>query len=234
MLKLGNVNSFYGQIHVLWDIDIVVKEGTITGLIGPNGTGKSTLLKTILGVVQPASGQIEFRGIRIDRMSTTEIVRRGIVYVPEGRRVFPEMTVRENLDLGAMSERAKSDKEKNLRQIYALFPILNERKNQLAGTFSGGELQLLALARGLMGSPDLLMIDEPSLGLSPIAISNVFKMIREISRLGKTVLIVEQNVPRLLQLASYTYLLESGRVAKSGRSSDLEKDDYIAKSYLGI
>ncbi len=234
MLSLRKVNSYYGQLHVLWDIDIEVKEKAITGLIGPNGTGKSTLLKTILGVVQAFSGEIEFRNTRIERMMTKEIVRSGIVYVPEGRRVFPEMTVEENLDLGAMSRRAREEREKNLKQVYELFPILKERKHQLGGTFSGGELQLLAVARGLMGSPDLLMIDEPSLGLSPIAINTVFKTIREINELGKTILIVEQNVPRLLKLASYTYVLENGRVATSGKSGDLETDNYIVKSYLGV
>jgi branched-chain amino acid transport system ATP-binding protein len=234
MLKLSKVNSFYGQIHVLWDIDVEVKERTITGIIGPNGTGKSTLLKTILGVVQPSSGQIDFRGSRIDQLQTKEIIRMGIVYVPEGRRVFAEMTVAENLDLGAMSSKAKEEKEKNLKEVFKLFPILQERKRQLAGTFSGGELQLLALARGLMGSPDLLMVDEPSLGLSPIAINTVFKTIREISELGKTILIVEQNVPRLLKLATYTYVLENGRVVSSGASKELEANDKVVKSYLGI
>lgn len=234
MLKLNKVNSYYGQIHVLWDVEIEVKDKTITGLIGPNGAGKSTLLKTILGLVPPVSGTIELNGKRIDKKPTKEIVRDGIVYVPEGRRIFPEMTVYENLELGSLTQRARAEKENNLKEVYELFPILKERKNQLAGTFSGGELQLLAVARGLMGSPELLMIDEPSLGLSPIAVKAVFKAIEAISELGKTVLIVEQNVPRLLSLASFAYLIENGRIVSSGQSRELQKDQYISKSYLGL
>jgi branched-chain amino acid transport system ATP-binding protein len=234
MLKLEGVNSFYGQLHVLWDISIEVKDKTITGLIGPNGAGKSTLLKTILGAVVPRAGAIQFDGSRIDRKQIKSIVESGVIYVPEGRRVFPEMTVSENLGLGVMSRRAKNDKEKNLKEVYELFPVLKERKGQLAGTLSGGELQLLAIGRGLMGSPKLLMVDEPSLGLSPVAINRVFSTISQINARGTTVLIVEQNVPRLLNLASYTYVLENGRVVKSGESKDLGSDPYISKSYLGL
>jgi branched-chain amino acid transport system ATP-binding protein len=234
VLRLNKVNSYYGRLHVLWDIEIEVKKKSITGLIGPNGAGKSTLLKTILGVVPPFSGTIEFDGKHIERRPTKEIVRDGIVYVPEGRRVFPDMTIRENLDLGVISPKAHLDKEKNLREVYELFPILKERQHQLAGTFSGGELQLLALARGLMASPELLMIDEPSLGLSPVAMSKVFGAIKSINDIGKTVLIVEQNVPRLLSLASYAYLMENGRTVSQGESKNLEKDEYIVHSYLGL
>ncbi len=234
MLKLNKVSSYYGDLQVLRDVEIEVEDGTITGLIGPNGAGKSTLMKVILGFVQSSSGTIEFKGARIDGKPTKEIVERGIVYVPEGRRVFPEMTVSENLDLGAMSTRARSEKEENLREVYEVFPILKERKDQLAGTLSGGELQFLAIARGLMGSPELLMIDEPSLGLSPIAVTNVFKNLGEINQRGKTILIVEQNVPRLLNLAPFVYVLEGGRIVKSGKARDLKSDQYIIKSYLGF
>jgi branched-chain amino acid transport system ATP-binding protein len=234
ILKLNKVNSSYGQIHVLWDVDLVVEEKSITGLIGPNGTGKSTLLKTILGTIYPSSGEIHFNGERIDRLPPKEIVKRGVVYVPEGRRVFPEMTVEENLNLGAMNPKARDEREENLREVYQIFPVLKERRHQLAGTLSGGELQFLAIGRGVMGSPQLLMIDEPSLGLSPIAINNVFETIRKINQLGKTILIVEQNVPRLLKIASYTYLMENGKIARSGPSEILEKDEYITRSYLGI
>jgi branched-chain amino acid transport system ATP-binding protein len=234
MLKLNKVNSYYGRLHVLWDMDIEVKDKSITGLIGPNGAGKSTLLKTILGAVPPYSGTIEFNGSKIESQPTKEIVRRGIVYVPEGRRVFPEMTVRENLDLGAMTPKARAEKESNLKEVFDLFPILKEREHQLAGTFSGGELQLLAIGRGLMGSPDLLMIDEPSLGLSPVAMNIVFKTIQQINETGKTILIAEQNVPRLLKLASFTYVLENGHIVRSGLSNDLEADQYIVTSYLGL
>lgn len=218
----------------MWDVVIEVKDKTITGLIGPNGAGKSTLLKTILGIVQPTSGTIVFNGKHIERYQTKDIVREGIVYVPEGRRIFPEMTVYENLELGALSPRARDEKQQNLKEIYEVFPILKERKDQLAGSFSGGELQLLALARGLMGSPQLLMIDEPSLGLSPKAMTNVFSTIRKLNEIGKTVLIVEQNVPRLLDLASYAYLMEDGRIVSSGNSVELEEDQHIVKSYLGL
>jgi branched-chain amino acid transport system ATP-binding protein len=234
MLKLQKVNSFYGQLHVLWDVSIEVRDNAITGLIGPNGAGKSTLLKTILGAVTPRSGEIQFNGKRIDRRQTKSIVESGVIYVPEGRRIFPEMTVAENLGLGVMSKRAKSEKEKNLKEVYEIFPVLKERKDQLAGTLSGGELQLLAIGRGLMGAPQLLMVDEPSLGLSPIAVNRTFETIRQISQRGTTVLIVEQNVPRLLNLASYAYVLENGRVVKSGESENLGSDPYITKSYLGL
>ena len=234
MLKLDKVNSFYGQLHVLWDVSIEVKEGAITGLIGPNGAGKSTLLKTIIGAVPVRSGTIQLRGTRIEKRPTKSIVQSGLIYVPEGRRIFPEMTVSENLNLGVMSPRAREEKEKNLNEVFQIFPLLKERKDQLAGTLSGGELQYLAIGRGLMGAPDLLMVDEPSLGLSPVAVNNVFKTIQEINQRGKTVLIVEQNVPRLLSLASYAYVLENGRIVSSGVSSDLEKDQYISRSYLGL
>ncbi|MCL5068510.1 MAG: ABC transporter ATP-binding protein [Thaumarchaeota archaeon] len=234
MLKLDKVNSYYGQLHVLWDVSIEVKEKAVTGLIGPNGAGKSTLLKTILGAVPPRSGTIQLRGKKIENKSTKSIVESGVIYVPEGRRVFPEMTVSENLNLGVMSPKAHEEKEKNLKEVYEIFPLLKERKDQLAGTFSGGELQLLAIGRGIMGAPDLLMVDEPSLGLSPVAVNNVFKTIRQINERGMTILIVEQNVPRLLSLASYAYVLENGRIVSSGISVDLEKDQYISRSYLGV
>ena len=234
MLKLDKINSFYGQLHVLWDVAIQVKEKGITGLIGPNGAGKSTLLKTILGAVPPRSGTIQFRGKSIERNSTKSIVEAGIIYVPEGRRVFAEMTVSENLSLGVMSNRAHAEKEKNLKEVYEIFPLLKERKDQLAGTLSGGELQLLAIGRGIMGAPDLLMVDEPSLGLSPVAVTNVFNTIRQIYERGTTILIVEQNVPRLLSLASYAYVLENGKIVSSGLSQDLEKDRHISRSYLGV
>ncbi|MDG6996244.1 MAG: ABC transporter ATP-binding protein [Nitrososphaerota archaeon] len=234
MLKLDKVNSYYGQLHVLWDIGLEVKEKAITGLIGPNGAGKSTLLKTIVGAVPPRSGTIQLRSTSIERKSTKSIVEAGVIYVPEGRRVFAEMTVSENLNLGVMSHRARNEKEKNLKEVYEIFPLLKERKDQLAGTLSGGELQFLALGRGIMGAPDLLMVDEPSLGLSPVAVSNVFNTIREINERGTTILIVEQNVPRLLNLASYAYVLENGRIVSSGVCHDLEKDEHISKSYLGL
>lgn len=234
MLKLTHVNSFYGQLHVLWDVDIEVAEGKITGLIGPNGAGKSTLLKTIHGLVQQRSGVIEFEGRRIDGLPTREIVQEGITYVPEGRRIFPEMTVKENLDLGAMTPKARSQKLKNLQDVFELFPIVKERQHQLAGTLSGGEQQLLAIARGLMGAPKLMAIDEPSLGLSPLAMSVVFRTISEINSRGITILIVEQNVPRLLSISSYAYILENGRVVNSGGSAELRQNEYVMKSYLGM
>src|SRR5579875_3628128 len=224
LLTLDKVNSFYGQLHVLWDVSIEVKEKSITGLIGPNGAGKSTLLKTILGAVPARSGTIRLRSTKIERMPTKLIVQSGVIYVPEGRRVFQDMTVYENLNLGVMSRKAHEEKEQNLKEVYEIFPLLKERKAQLAGTLSGGELQLLALGRGLMGAPDLLMVDEPSLGLSPVAVNNVFNTIRQINSRGKTVLIVEQNVPRLLNLASFAYVLENGRIVSSGYSTYLVKD----------
>ena len=232
-LKLHDVNSYYGQLQVLMGVSLEVEDGLMTGLIGPNGAGKSTLLKTIIGRVK-SSGSIHFRGERIDGLPTRSIVELGVIYVPEGRRVFPDMTVVDNLNLGAMSSAARTGREQNLSLAYEIFPILNQRRKQLAGTLSGGELQLLAIARGLMGSPQLLLIDEPSLGLSPTAVTLVFETLREINEKGKTILIVEQNVPRLLKLASYSYVLENGRITNASTTNLLEKDEGFVRSYLGI
>jgi branched-chain amino acid transport system ATP-binding protein len=234
VLRLSKVNSYYGHLHVLWDIDLEVEDAAITGLIGPNGAGKSTLLRTILGSVPSVSGIIDFNGKLLTGKPPKMVVRSGIAYVPEGRRVFPEMTVKENLELGVMTPKARSERERNLNRVYQIFPILKERKDQYAGTLSGGELQMLALARGFMGSPELLMIDEPSLGLSPIAAATVFRTIREIGEGGTTILIVEQNVPRLLTLATKAYLLENGHIVRAGKASDLRNDPHIVKSYLGL
>jgi branched-chain amino acid transport system ATP-binding protein len=233
MLKLSSVNSFYGQVHALWDVDLEVGDESVVGVIGPNGAGKSTLLKTILGVVPSYTGTIEFGGKSIDRLPPRERVRCGITYVPEGRRIFPEMTVRENLSLGALTPKARAHRDKNFEEVHALFPILHERRRQLAGTLSGGELQMLALARGLMSAPELLMIDEPSLGLSPTAIANVFAAIKKIRETGKSILLVEQNVPRLLNLAPYVLVIENGRIVSAGKSTELRKE-FVTKSYLGL
>ena len=233
MLKLSQLNSFYGLNHVLWDVDIEVEDQSIVGVIGPNGAGKSTLLKTILGMVQAHTGTIEFDGRRIEKLSTRQVVNSGITYVPEGRRVFPEMTVLENIRLGALTPRGRAKMEENLKEVYSLFPILEERRHQLAGTLSGGELQLLAIARGLMSDPELMMIDEPSLGLAPTALSVVFEAIKKINARGKSVLLVEQNVPKLLTVAPFVVVLENGRIASAGQSADLKKE-FVTKSYLGL
>lgn len=234
LLNLENVNVNYGVIQVLWNISFDVEKREIVSIVGPNGSGKTTLLKAIAGLIPPSSGKIEFEGERTDGKPAHEMVEKGVCYVPEGRRVFPEMTVLENLELGAYGRRGRKRRNENLKRIFELFPILKERKTQLAGTLSGGEMQMLSIARALMGMPKVLLLDEPSLGLAPIMVLKIFELIKEINNKGVTILLVEQNVLQSLKISKRAYLLETGKIVRGGSVSELLKDDYVKKSYLGI
>ena len=233
MLKLMGVSTAYGQIEALRNIDISVNQGEIVALIGANGAGKSTTLMTISGVNPARTGTIEFDGVKINGLAPDKIVAMGLCQVPEGRRIFPRLTVEENLEMGGFllkdQRRLKANKEK----AYALFPVLGERREQLGGTLSGGEQQMLAIARALMGEPKLLLLDEPSLGLAPIIVSKIFSTIADINREGMTVLLVEQNAHAALRLAHRAYVLETGRISASGPAAELRQDERIRKAYLG-
>jgi len=234
LLKVRNLDTFYGGFQALWDVSLEVKPEEIVALIGANGSGKSTLLDTILGLVQPAMGSIEFDGKDITTLSPFQIVDLGISQVPEGRRIFPDLNVLDNLILGSYSRKARSKKEQNFKMVYELFPILEERKNQLAKTLSGGEQQMLALGRGLMSNPKLMLLDEMSLGLAPIVINSVYKALRKIRERGITILFVEQNVRRSLEEADRAYIMEAGRVVLSGDVADLREEEKVKKAYFGI
>ena len=208
-------------------------EGSIVTLLGANGAGKSTTLKSISGLVPPARGTIAFMGARIDALPSEQIVRRGISHVPEGRELFPELTVLENLKMGAYTRANRRDVQQSLDQVQAHFPILAERRGQLAGTLSGGEQQMLAIGRALMAHPRLMLLDEPSLGLAPLMVEEIFRIIREIHESGTTVLLVEQNANKALSIADYGYVLETGSISLAGDSRDLLRDDHVRRSYLG-
>jgi len=234
MLEVNNINTFYGQIQALWDVCLKIEEGEIVALVGANGAGKSTLLHTISGIIRPATGTINFLGKRIDGLSPHLIVELGISHIPEGRKLFTDMSVRENLEMGAYSSRAWKDKQKTLEQVYELFPVLKERAGQLASTLSGGEQQMVAMGRGLMSRPRLCIIDEPSNGLAPRLVQEVFEKITSLRDQGITVLLVEQNVHQTLQIADHACVLENGRIALQGQCEDLLKSDHIRKAYLGL
>ncbi|MFC2069681.1 ABC transporter ATP-binding protein [Chloroflexota bacterium] len=234
MLDIKNLSTFYGKIQALWDVCLTVEEGEIFALVGTNGAGKSTLLHTISGLIRPASGSITFLGQRIDGMSPHTIVELGISHIPEGRRLFTEMSVSENLDMGAYLSRAWKQRDKTLEQIYQLFPILKERAGQLARTLSGGEQQMLAMGRGLMSRPKLCIIDEPSNGLAPKLVLEVFQIIKSLRDQGITILLVEQNVRHTLEIADRACVLENGRVALDGTCDVLLQSDHVRKSYLGL
>lgn len=234
MLKLQNVNLFYGEIQALWDLSLEIKEGQIAALLGANAAGKSSTINAISGIEKISSGTITFLGKEIHKMSPHEIVEEGIIQVPEGRKLFNYMPIQENLELGAYSKRAKKDFKKNLRFVYDLFPILEERKNQMAGDLSGGQQQMVAIARGLMANPKLLIIDELSLGLAPILVQQLLKDLVNIRNTGITILLVEQNVQQSLAIASDAYVLENGRLALSGNAEELINDPHLKKAYLGM
>ena len=234
LLKVSNLDTFYGGFHALWNVSLEVKPEEIVALIGANGSGKSTLLDTILGLIQPAKGSIEFDGKDITTLNPFQIVDLGISQVPEGRRIFPDLNVLDNLILGSYSRKARPKKEQNFKMVYELFPILERRKNQLAKTLSGGEQQMLALGRGLMSNPKLMLLDEMSLGLAPIVINNVYKALRKIRERGITILLVEQNVKRSLEEANRAYIMEAGRVVLSGDVADLREEEKVKKAYFGI
>jgi len=233
-LKVSNIDTFYGGFQALWNVSLEVKFEEIVALIGANGSGKSTLLNTISGIVRPAKGSIEFDGKSIDNLEPFQIVTLGISQVPQGRRVFPDLSVLNNLILGSYTRKARLKKEQNFRMVFELFPILKKRKDQLAKTLSGGEQQMLALGRGLMSNPKLMLLDEMSLGLAPIVINNVYKALREIRERGITILFVEQNVRRSLEEADRAYIMEAGRVVLSGDARDLQEEEEIKKAYFGI
>jgi len=233
MLKLEGINVFYDGIHALQGVSFEVPDGKIVSLIGANGAGKSTTLKSIVGLVKPASGKIFWNDVELTGRATKDIVGQGIVLVPEGRRIFPNLTVEENLVLGAYSRRDRDGIKKDREMVYDFFPRLRERLKQHAGTLSGGEQQMLAVGRGLMTRPKLFMMDEPSLGLAPLIVKMIFEIVREINRGGTTVLLVEQNAHAALEVADYGYVLETGAIAFSGTGADLLKDDRVRKAYLG-
>ena len=234
MLEVNNLNTFYGKTQALWDISIKVDDAEIVALVGANGAGKSTLLKTISGVIHPASGSINFAGDRIEMLQPHKIVELGLSHIPEGRRLFTEMTVHENLEMGAYPYTAWKKKEETAERIYEVFPILRDRARQMARTLSGGEQQMLAMGRGLMSKPKMCMFDEPSYGLAPRLMSEVFQIIQSLREQGITILLVEQNVSRTLEIADRAYVLENGRIEMEGTCVDLLKDDYIKKAYLGL
>lgn len=234
LLELKNVNSGYGDVHVLRDISLYVDEGEIVSIVGANGAGKTTLMKTISGQLVPYSGEILLEGKNTEHLPAHEIAAQGIIQVPEGRRLFPQMSVHENLLIGSTMKHVRGDRQKNLDYVYNLLPRLKERENQTAKTLSGGEQQMLAIGRALMENPKILMLDEPSLGLSPILVSTVFDLIKTIANQGTTVLLVEQNVKQALKFSKRAYVLENGRIAMEDVSENLISNPHVQKAYLGL
>ena len=234
MLKVQNIDVFYGDLQVLWDVSFEVEEGEIVALVGANGSGKSTTLKAISGLLNPANGSISFLDQRLDQIPANKIIEHGVAHVPEGRRLFPEMTVRENLIMGSLAHQAKLKREETMEWIFGLFPRLREREKQMAGTLSGGEQQMLAVGRGLMALPKMIMFDEPSLGLAPILVAEIFKIIKRIKKEGVTVLITEQNTKQTLEISDRGYVLENGRVVLSGTGQELLTNEHVKEAYLGI
>lgn len=234
MLKIEKLNFSYGDLKVLWDVDLEVREGEIVTVVGANGAGKSTLLKNISRLVKPGSGAISFNGGDLTKCEAHEVVELGVVQVPEGRKIFPQMSVIENLRMGSFIGSARKKRDENRERVFTMFPRLRERANQLGGTLSGGEQQMLAIARGLMADPKLLLLDEPSLGLSPLLVKNIFEIITEISRQGVTILLVEQNVNQSLRIAHRAYVLETGRVVLAGKGDELLNNEHVKKAFLGM
>jgi len=234
MLEVSHIRVCYDEVPAIHDVSFRIEEGEIVSIIGANGAGKSTLLRTISGLLHPDQGTIEFLGQRIDHLPPHRIVELGISHVPEGRRIFQYMTVRRNLRLGAYTQKSEEIREKTLQQIFEIFPVLKERLEQRAGTLSGGEQQMLAIARGLMSQPKLLMLDEPSLGLMPTLVTQVFDTIRRINAEGTTILLVEQNVREALELAHRAYVLQTGNIVLEGTGEELLETDLVRKAYLGI
>lgn len=234
MLEIKNINVFYGDVQVLWDVSFTVEPGEIVALIGANGAGKSTTLRTISGLLRPKSGEVTLDGQALHTIEPYELITLGIAHVPEARRLFVEMSVEENLDMGALRGQAKLKRKETKEMVFSLFPRLSERRRQLAGTLSGGEQQMLAIGRGLMGLPKVIMFDEPSLGLAPILVAEIFEIIKRIRLEGKTVLIVEQNVRQTLAIADRAYVLETGKVTMEGKGRDMLNDEHVKAAYLGV
>jgi branched-chain amino acid transport system ATP-binding protein len=234
LLELENIHTYYGNIHALKGVSLVVEEAEIVSLIGGNGAGKSTTLKTISGTLQPREGSIRLAGEDLAQFKAHEIVSKGIVQVPEGRRVFAQMTVAENLQMGAFALTDNQKDAENIERVYTLFPRLKERRRQLGGTLSGGEQQMLAMGRAMMANPKVLLLDEPSMGLAPVLVDSIFDTIQELNKEGTTILLVEQNARVALQIANRGYVLETGEIVLSGSAEDLRTDETVQKAYLGI
>jgi len=234
MLNISNVNSFYGEAQVLRGVSLTVNKGEIVTIVGANAAGKSTLISCISRSVRSYTGDVEFNGVKIDQMSPEKIVNLGLIQCPEGRLLFPSLTVRENLELGAFSKRARPTRKDRLEYVYSLLPRLKERSNQLAGSLSGGEAQMCAIGRGIMANPILLMFDEPSLGLSPKVVKEVMELIKNINKEGTTILLVEQNVRQSLMLSDRAYVMENGKIIMEGKGKELLNSEEIRKAYMGI
>jgi len=234
MLEVSNLDVFYGKSQALRDVSLRVDEGEIVALVGTNGAGKTTLLNTISGLLRPASGSVEFLGKRIERLAPHKIMKLGICQIPEGRKLFTDMTVGENLEMGAYSPKAWKRRKETLEQVYRVFPVLKERRKQSAKKLSGGEGQMVAIGRGLMSTPKLCMFDEPSYGLAPKLFSEVLEVIKGLREQGITVFLVEQNVRQTLETADRAYVLENGRIALEGKGKDLLQDEQVKKAYLGL
>jgi branched-chain amino acid transport system ATP-binding protein len=234
MLEMAGINACYGSIQALWDVSFQVREGEIVTLLGSNAAGKSTAINMAQGLIRPASGEVRFLGEIIQRLSPHQVVKRGLCLVPEERHLFPHMSVLENLELGAYPRKARNIRKQTLQWIFELFPMLQERKKQKTHTLSGGEQQMVAIGRGLMAKPSLLMMDEPSLGLAPLLVAELFKTISEINVHGLSVLLVEQNAQHALALAGRAYVMETGKITREGPGKDLLADPYIRSAYLGM
>ena len=232
MLKLDQIDAYYGDLQALWGISLEVREGELVALVGPNGAGKTTTLKVITGLLEPKAGNMQFGDLRLNTVRAHQIVESGISLVPEGGSVFTAMSVLENLEVGAFTGKARSHKDDSLKRVFQIFPRLEERKRQRAGTLSGGERQMLAIGRALMSKPKLLLLDEPSFGLAPILVQNMFEMIAEINRQGVTVLLVEQNIRVALELATSAYIIENGRIVGRGTGDDLLSFEFVRSAYL--
>jgi branched-chain amino acid transport system ATP-binding protein len=233
MLEISNLNVHYGAIHALKGINLKVNQGEIVTLIGSNGAGKTTTLKTISGMLRPTEGKILFQGTEINKLNSNKLVSLGIAHVPEGRRVFGSMSVMENLEMGAYTRKDKAEIKKDFDKIFTLFPRLLERKEQMAGTLSGGEQQMLAIGRALMSRPQLLLLDEPSMGLAPLIVKQIFSIISDINREGMTVLLIEQNASMALKIANRAYVIQNGSIEMEGDASELLNDENVKNAYLG-
>ena len=232
LLKVNDIHVYYGAIHAIKGISLEVNEGEIVTLIGANGAGKSTTLNTIAGLLKPRQGTIAFAGMPVDGIAANKMVYKGLSLCPEGRRIFQQMTVKENLEMGAFS-RPNEEVEQSIERVYGFFPRLLEREKQIAGTLSGGEQQMLAMGRALMSKPRLMMLDEPSMGLAPILVEQIFEIIRDMNKAGTTILLVEQNAQMALSVANRAYVMETGRITMEGDANDLMNDDNVRKAYLG-
>ena len=234
LLEVRDVSSGYGELQIVWNAHLAVEQGQLTALVGSNGAGKTTLLRSVVGQTRPWQGQVLFEGKDVSRLPSYQKAEMGLVMVPEGRQLFTDMTVRENLDMGATPRRGRARMAQNLERVFTLFPRLQERATQKAGTLSGGEQQMLAVGRGIMAEPKLLMIDELSLGLAPVLTLDLFHSLHKLRREGITILLVEQNVRMALKVSDYTYVLSEGRVEMHGRSSQIEQDESVRATYLGL